>query len=157
MTTDPIDRTGLRREFWKRFPLEDLPIHEWEALCDGCGRCCMLKLEDEDTGNIAYTSIACRLFDNDTCRCGNYPLRKQLVKTCVIVRPDNLEDILSWMPLTCAYRMISEGKPLADWHPLISGSPHTVDEVGISMRGKTTPEFEVDEDDFLDYTIKGML
>ena len=156
MSNDPIDRTGLRREFWKRFPLEDLPLHEWEALCDGCGRCCMLKLEDVDTGQIAYTNIACRLFDDESCNCGNYPLRKQLVKTCVIVRPDNLDEILHWMPATCAYKLIDEGKPLFDWHPLISGTRDIVEEAGISMRGRTVPEFEVDEEDVLDHTIEGM-
>lgn len=156
MSNDPIDRTGLRREFWKRYPLDELPLHEWEALCDGCGRCCMLKLEDDETGRIAYTNIACRLFDDKTCNCGNYPLRKQLVKTCVIVRPDNLEEILHWMPTTCAYKLIDEGKPLYDWHPLISGTRASVDQSGISMLGRTVPEFDVEEDDFLDHTIEGM-
>lgn len=118
MSNDPIDRTGLRRDFWKRFPLEELPLHEWEALCDGCGRCCMLKLEDEDTGRIAYTNIACRLFDDENCNCGNYPLRKQLVKTCVIVRPDNLEEILHWMPATCAYKLIGRGQALERLAPV---------------------------------------
>ncbi len=155
--SDPIDRTGLRREFWKRFPLEDLHLHEWEALCDGCGRCCLLKLEDEDTGDINYTNIACRLFDDSTCRCGNYALRKQLVKTCVIVRPENLDEIIEWMPATCAYKLIAEGKPLYDWHPLISGDPNSVDEAGISMRGKTLAEFNVEEEDWAYHLIKGML
>ncbi len=156
MSNDPIDRTGLRREFWKRFPLADLPLHEWEALCDGCGRCCMLKLEDEDTGRIAYTNIACRLFDDSSCNCGNYALRKQMVKTCVIVRPDNLDEILHWMPATCAYKLIAEGKTLFDWHPLISGTRDSVDKANISMRNSTVPEFEVGEDDLLDHTIEGM-
>lgn len=157
MSKDPIGRKGLRPNFWKRFPLAELPLDEWEALCDGCGRCCMLKLEDEETGRIAYTNIACRLFDDATCRCGNYPLRQQLVRTCVKVQPDNLDEILEWMPLTCAYRMINDGRPLEDWHPLISGDPTSVDEVGISMRGKTVAEFDVEEDEWLDHTIKGML
>lgn len=157
MSNDPIERTGLRPKFWERFPLSELPINEWEALCDGCGRCCMLKLEDEETDKIAYTNIACRLFDDATCRCGNYALRQQLVKTCVKVQADNLDKILSWMPLTCAYRMINDGKPLPDWHPLISGTTDSVDTVGISMRNKTVPEFDVEEDDWLNHTIKGML
>ncbi|MEE9452929.1 MAG: YcgN family cysteine cluster protein [Paracoccaceae bacterium] len=157
MTDDPIHRSGLRHQFWKRFALNELPLDEWEALCDGCGRCCMLKLEDEETGKIAYTNIACRLFDDTTCRCGNYALRQQLVKTCVHVQPENLEEILEWMPLTCAYRMVSEGKPLPDWHPLISGTRDSVDKVGISMHKKTIPEFDVGEDDWLDHTIKGIL
>ena len=156
MSRDPIDRTGLRPDFWRRFPLADLPLHEWEALCDGCGRCCMLKLEDED-GDIHYTNIACRLFDNETGRCGNYALRQQLVRTCVIVRPDNLESILEWMPATCAYRLLAEGKPLPDWHPLVSNEETPVEDAGISMRGRTHAEFDIEEEDWPDYTIKGML
>ena len=157
MSNDPIDRTGLRREFWKRFSLDELPIHEWEALCDGCGRCCLLKFEDEDTDEVAYTNIACHLFDPQTCRCGNYPLRKQLVKGCVIVRPENIEQIVDWMPNTCAYRLLAEGKPLADWHPLVSGDPNSVVDAGISMSGKTVSESKVDEDDWPDYIVEGML
>ena len=157
MSNDPIDRTGLRRDFWKRFALDELLLHEWEALCDGCGRCCLLKLEDEDTEEVAYTNIACRLFDDETCRCGNYALRKQLVKGCVIVRPENLENIVEWMPNTCAYRLLTEGKPLPDWHPLVSGDLSSVDAAGISMRGKTVAEFDVPEDDWPNYVVKGML
>lgn len=157
MSTDPINRTGLRRDFWKRFSLEELPRHEWEALCDGCGRCCLLKLEDEDTEEVSYTNIACRLFDDKTCRCGNYALRKQLVKGCVIVRPENLEQIVEWMPNSCAYRLLAEGRALPDWHPLISDDPDSVDAAGISMRGKTVAEFDIPEEDWPDYTVEGML
>lgn len=154
--SDPVERSGLRREFWRRFALSDLPLHEWEALCDGCGRCCLLKLEDEG-GEIHYTNIACRLYDNATGRCGSYALRQQLVRTCVIVRPDNIETIMDWMPATCAYRLLAEGKPLPDWHPLVSGTPQAMEDAGISMRGKTLAEFDVEEEDWPDHTIKGML
>jgi len=154
--SNDIDRTGLRKDFWQRFSLEQMHRHEWEALCDGCGRCCLLKLEDDD-GAVRYTNIACRLFDDATCRCGNYALRKQLVKTCVILRPDNIEEIVDWMPATCAYRLLSEGKPLPEWHPLVSGDPNSVDEAGISMRNKTLAEFDIEEEDWGDHTIKGML
>ncbi len=157
MAKDPIDRSGLRKEFWNRFSLDELTLSEWEALCDGCGRCCLLKLEDEDTEDVAYTNIACRLFDDETCRCGNYPLRKQLVKTCVVVRPDNIDDIVDWMPKTCAYRRLSKGQKLLDWHPLISGTSASVDDAGISMRRKTVAEFDVAEEDWPDFVIEGML
>jgi uncharacterized cysteine cluster protein YcgN (CxxCxxCC family) len=153
MKNDPIDRDGLRPEFWRRFPLEDLPRTEWEALCDGCAKCCLIKLEDEDSGDIAYTGIACRLLDLGTCRCGNYPLRKQLVKGCVVIDQDNLESILGWMPQTCAYRLVHEGKDLPDWHPLISGDPESVHRAGISLRGRMVPEYEVDEEDWEDHVL----
>ncbi len=109
MPSDPIRRTGLRPEFWKHHALEDLPRAEWEALCDGCAKCCLVKLEDEDTGAVAYTNIACRLLDLGTCRCGNYPLRRQLVKGCVVLNRDNIEEVLAWMPSTCAYRLVARG------------------------------------------------
>ena len=92
---------------------------EWEALCDGCGKCCLLKLEDEDTNEVKFTNVACRLFDDSTCRCQNYALRKQMVSGCVVLTPENIERISHWMPNTCGYRRIFEGQPLMDWHPLI--------------------------------------
>lgn len=145
---------ALRPGFWKGRALEDLSREEWEALCDGCGRCCLIKLEDEDTGAVHYTDIACRLFDPETCRCGNYALRFQLVKGCVRLSPDTIEQDREWMPTTCAYRLLSEGKDLPDWHYLVSGSRETVREAGVSVHGRTIPEFEVDEDDYEDRIIE---
>jgi uncharacterized cysteine cluster protein YcgN (CxxCxxCC family) len=152
-----MNRDGTEPEFWKKKPLDALTRHEWEALCDGCGRCCLLKLEDEDTAEVHYTDIHCRLFDPDTCRCGNYALRRQLVPGCVVITPENIEEVKEWMPGTCAYRLLAEGRPLFDWHPLVSGDADSVHKAGISMRSKTTPEFEVDEDDFEDHAIEGIL
>lgn len=154
MTRDPIDRSGLRPEFWRRFPLESLPRAEWEALCDGCGKCCLIKLEDADSGAIAYTSLACRLLDTATCRCGNYALRRQFVTDCVVLDRDSLEEALRWMPLTCAYRLVADGEDLPDWHPLVSGDPETVHAAGVSLRGRMTPEYEVAEDDWEDYVLE---
>lgn len=108
---------------------------EWERLCDRCGRCCLVKLEDEDTGEIHKTDIACRLFDATSCSCARYATRKQEVDDCIKLTPKSVRRI-SWLPSTCAYRLILEGKPLADWHPLVSGSPDTVHEAGISVRGR---------------------
>ncbi len=153
MSEDPIDRSGLRPRFWERYTLDELTSSEWEALCDGCGKCCLLKLEDEDTGDVAYTSIACRLLDLKSRRCGQYALRRQLVQGCVIVRPDNLDEIASWMPRTCAYRLLFEGKGLEDWHPLNSGTPLSVEDAGIAPRFALTPEYDVEEDDFEDYVL----
>lgn len=148
---------GLKPGFWRGRALEDLTREEWEALCDGCGRCCLLKLEDEDTGEVAYTDIGCRLFDHDTCRCGNYALRHQLVKGCVRLTPETIADDKEWMPKTCAYRRLAEGRDLAEWHYLISGDRNTVHEAGISVQGATVPEYEVPEDEWEDRIIEGIV
>ncbi len=144
----------LRAEFWRRYPLDELTRAEWEALCDGCAKCCLLKLEDEDTGEVAYTDIACRLLDRGTCRCGNYPLRRQLVAGCVVMGPGNLEQVLPWMPASCAYKRVHEGRDLAPWHPLISGDPESVHRAGVSLRGRMVAEFEVEEEDWPDHVIE---
>lgn len=149
--TAPVSR---RKPFWKRKPLAELTPEEWESLCDGCGRCCAVKLEDEETGALHYTDIACRLFDDRTCRCGNYALRARLVEGCVVLSPKTLPDVAHWLPRTCAYRLLHEGKPLAHWHPLISGDAESVHAAGISLRGKVVPEYEVDEDDYEDHIVE---
>lgn len=151
---DPIDRDGLRPLFWERVPLKNLAPKEWEALCDGCGKCCLNKLEDPETGEIAFTRVACRLLDGETCRCAQYPIRRQFVPECVVLTPANIAKIAYWMPASCAYRRLWEGKPLAPWHPLISGSAETVHEAGISVKGWTVPEFEVLEEDWEDHIIE---
>ncbi|MEM9524917.1 MAG: YcgN family cysteine cluster protein, partial [Pseudomonadota bacterium] len=128
---------------------------EWEALCDGCGRCCLNKFEDADTRQIALTRIACRLLDGETCRCTRYDARQRFVPECVTLTPENIGDIAYWMPATCAYRLLHEGKPLYDWHPLISGTLETVHEAGVSVRGWTVPEHMVRQSDWEDYIIEG--
>ena len=153
MSRNPTPPDALRPEFWKRFPLEDLSRHEWEALCDGCAKCCLIKLEDDAPGDIRYTNIACRLLDTGTCRCGNYPLRRQLVKGCVVLDRDNIEEVLPWMPQTCAYRLAHEGRDLPDWHPLISGDPESVHRAGISLRGRMVAEYDVDEEDWEEHLL----
>ena len=145
----------LRPRFWEKVPLGAMTAPEWEALCDGCGKCCMLKMEDEDEpGAIAYTNIACRLFDETTCRCTSYALRSTLVPTCIALSPEAILEARDWMPSTCAYRLLSEGRPLPDWHPLVSGDANAVHETGNSMRERTVPEYEVGEDDWYDYVIE---
>ena len=151
---DPIQRKGFAKRFWEKKPIDALSQPEWEALCDGCGKCCMNKLEDEDTGEVALTNIACRLFDDSTCRCGQYDIRHQFVPDCIVLKPGNIEQNLYWMPETCAYRLVYEGKPLFDWHPLISGTADTVHRAGVSMQNATVPEFEIPEDDWEDYIIE---
>ena len=144
----------IRPEFWRRHALADLSHAEWEALCDGCAKCCLLKLADEDSGEVRYTRLACRLLDLATCRCGNYPLRKELVAGCVVLTLDNVDEVMGWMPDTCAYRTVHEGRDLPDWHPLISGDPGSVHRSGISLRGRMFPEYEVPEDEWEDYVIE---
>ncbi|MDG1280681.1 MAG: YcgN family cysteine cluster protein [Pseudorhodobacter sp.] len=145
---------GLRPRYWETVPLRKMSAVEWESLCDGCGKCCLNKIEYEDTGEVDFTRIACRLLDSETCRCSNYEIRHQFVPDCVQLTPKKLEEIAYWLPKTCAYRLVYEGKPLHDWHPLISGDPETVHTAGASVRGWTVPEFEVAEEDWEDYVIE---
>ncbi len=152
--SDPIPRKGLGNRFWERKAFNALSPAEWEALCDGCGKCCMNKLEDEDSGEVVLTNIACRLFDDTNCRCAQYDIRHQFVPDCIVLKPSNIEDNLYWMPETCAYRLVYEGKPLFEWHPLISGTADTVYKAGVSMQNATVPEFEIPEDDWEDYIIE---
>ncbi len=125
--------------FWRRKTLAEMTRSEWESLCDGCAKCCLDKLEDEDTGEIRCTEVACRLLDLGTCRCTDYANRKRFVPDCVVLTARTV-DRLAWLPSTCAYRLISEGKDLEWWHPLVSGDPETVHRAGVSVRGRAVPE-----------------
>ncbi|MEM7527657.1 MAG: YcgN family cysteine cluster protein [Pseudomonadota bacterium] len=147
--------TPLRQQFWE-LPLAALNRAEWEALCDGCGKCCVLKLEDWDTGEVHYTDVACRLFDAETCRCGQYALRQTLVEGCVVLAPETMEEAAPWLPGTCAYRLRHYGQPLPPWHPLLTGRAESVAEAGHAVRD-TVPEWEVAEEDLEDHVIEGML
>ncbi len=144
----------LRPRFWD-LPLTALTPPEWEALCDGCGKCCLNKLEDEDTGEVAFTRVACRLLDGESCRCAQYPIRKQFVPECVVLTPKTIAKVAYWLPSTCAYKLLHEGAQLPDWHPLLTGDPESVHAAGQSVRGWTVPEFEVPEDEWEDYIIEG--
>ena len=151
--SDPIERVGFAPKFWETKSLDQMSEAEWEALCDGCGKCCLNKLEDEDSGEVALTRVACRLLDDATCRCAQYEIRHQFVPDCIVLKPSNIESHLYWMPQTCAYRLLHEGRGLADWHPLISGTAETVHAAGVSMRGRTVSEFEVSDEDWEDHII----
>jgi uncharacterized cysteine cluster protein YcgN (CxxCxxCC family) len=141
------------RPFWERKALTEMTAAEWESLCDGCGRCCLLKLADEDGSNVVYTDVACRLLDLESCRCGDYPRRHRLVKDCVRLTPENLGQ-LGWMPSTCAYRLLYEGKPLYWWHPLVSGDPATVRAAGIAVAGRVVSERKVPEEELEDHIVE---
>lgn len=138
--------------FWKTKSLSDLSQDEWESLCDGCGKCCLLKLEDEDSGEIAYTRLHCKLLDANTCRCADYENRKALVPDCVQLSADNVT-ALKWMPSTCAYRLIADGEDLPDWHHLVCGDKQRVHKDGHSILGKTLSEEAVLEEDQIDWII----
>jgi uncharacterized protein len=143
--------------FWETKSLAQMNRAEWESLCDGCGLCCLVRFEDEDTGEIVPTRVHCRLFDSEGCRCTNYGQRRRHVPDCIKLTPHNI-DALPWMPASCAYRRLHEGKTLPLWHPLVTGDPESVHAAGVSVRGQTVSEatFE-DPDDALDFAAPDLL
>jgi len=141
-----------KRPFWKTKSLAEMNSEEWESLCDGCAKCCLLKLEDEDTGEIAYTRLHCRLLDAETCRCGDYVNRKAKVPDCVQLTPEKIDQI-KWMPRTCAYRLVAEGQDLPDWHHLVCGDRERIHREGHSIMGRVQSEDAVLEEDQIDWIV----
>jgi len=141
------------RPFWERKKLSEMNKEEWESLCDGCARCCLHKLEDEETGEVHYTRIACHLLDLNKCSCTSYQKRSHLVPNCVVLNTDKLQSEAQWMPKSCAYRLLAEGHSLKWWHPLVSKNSQTVHESGTSIREKAIPEQDIDIDKLEDYMI----
>lgn len=124
--------------FWETKSLQEMSASEWESLCDGCAKCCLHKLEDEETGEVFYTKVVCRYLDKQ-CRCTEYAKRHELVPDCVWLQPQDVDEF-HWLPATCAYRLIGEGKPLPEWHPLLSGDTESVHRTGVSIRGRALSE-----------------
>ena len=138
--------------FWEEKSLAEMTRDEWESLCDGCARCCLHKLEDEDTGEVFYTDVVCQYLEQSNCRCQEYQQRNILVPNCVWLKPEDVE-AFHWLPNTCAYRLVAEGQPLAPWHPLISGRRSSVLEAGIAVTHRCISEARVAEEDFEDRII----
>ena len=140
------------RPFWETKSLTEMTPAEWESLCDGCARCCLIKLEDPDDGSFAHTDVACHLLDHGSCRCGDYANRSKVVPDCIQLSPDNV-GALGFMPPTCAYRRLAEGRGLPWWHPLLSGDPESVHWAGISVRGRAVSESGVEDADLEDHIV----
>lgn len=140
--------------FWKSKTLDDMSEAEWESLCDGCGLCCLNKLEDWDTGEIFWTNVACELFDANTCRCTDYQNRFKKVPDCLDLTPALVRTV-TWLPETCAYKVLDRGEDLPDWHPLVTGRPETVHEAGISVKDETVSEADMQPEDYEDHVISG--
>lgn len=143
----------MRERFWE-LPLESLDRPEWEALCDGCGKCCLNKIEYEDDGGLDYTRVACRLLDGNSCRCSSYANRHDYVPDCVVLTPEKLAEIAWWLPRSCAYRLRAAGEPLPGWHYLLTGDRESIHRAGASVRGITVSELDVTEDEWDNYVIE---
>jgi uncharacterized protein len=142
----------MRERFWEQYPLEELTAEEWEALCDGCGQCCLLKFQDDESGELAVLNLACELLDIHSCRCSDYENRFERVPECTRLTPE-LIDQFRWLPHSCAYRRVAEGRKLARWHPLLSGDPERVHRKGISVRSFAVSSHGVPEEEYEDHII----
>ena len=145
------------KPFWETKSLRQMTVAEWDSLCDGCGLCCLIRFEDEESGEIIPTRVSCKLFDPHTCRCTDYADRQDHVPDCIQLTPDNIER-LQWMPRSCAYRRLDEGRGLPDWHPLVTGDAESVHKAGVSVRDQTISELTLaNPDDALAYAAHDLL
>ncbi len=147
-----IEMKKCRDRFWEYTSFEEMTAEEWESLCDGCGKCCLIKIEDDETEEIFYTAVACRHLDLETCRCRHYGERVKVLPECVVLTPDKVGEF-EWLPMTCAYRRLAEGKGLPKWHPLLTGNRESVHRAGMSVRNKAVSEKYVNLDDLEAYLL----
>lgn len=140
------------RVFWESKTLAEMSASEWESLCDGCGKCCLHKLEDEETDEVYYTQVACKLLDTEQCRCTDYPNRQARVPDCLTLTASQIDEF-HWLPATCSYRLLAESKPLPNWHPLKTGDPGSVHSAGMSVAGKVVREVDIDPEELEEYII----
>jgi len=152
LSEQSTDEQNPAMRFWEERSLDELSDEEWESLCDGCGRCCLQKLEDEQTAEVFFTDVSCRLLDTEKCHCTRYATRFKHVEDCLTVRPLTSQKI-GWLPSSCAYRRLAEGRGLADWHPLISGRADSVQEAGIGMGGRCISELEIPVHEMMQHII----
>ncbi|KAA8732476.1 YcgN family cysteine cluster protein [Acinetobacter qingfengensis] len=145
--------SDLRPQFWQHYSIDALTHAEWEALCDGCGLCCLIKLEDDETQEVAYTKVACKLLDCQSAACSDYPDRHQYVPDCIQLTPELLQQI-HWLPSSCAYRRVAEGKPLPNWHYLLTGDRNSIIKAKKSAAKRCISETQVQEDDIEEYIIR---
>ncbi|HEX2979481.1 MAG TPA: YcgN family cysteine cluster protein [Anaerolineaceae bacterium] len=138
--------------FWKTKKLDEMSPEEWESLCDGCARCCLIKFRDEESDEVLHTNVACKLLDIYRCQCTAYPDRHRLVPTCVVLTTELIGQ-LDWLPHTCAYRLIAEGKDPPAWHPLVAGNTRAIHRAGVSLRAKAISEADIDPEDLEDYIL----
>ena len=145
----------IEKDFWENKTLSEMSLEEWEALCDGCGICCLYKIEDEDSREVHLTSVACRFLNLETSTCQLYDQRINAMPTCVKITPSKVKN-LTWLPETCAYRLILKGKPLPDWHPLVSGDPNSIHRAGISVKGRVVSESSANMNNLEEYVIEDL-
>ena len=144
---------SAKDRFWERIPFKDLNQQQWESICDGCCQCCAHKLQDEDTDEIFKTNVVCQYLDTEKCQCTVYPERHQYVPDCIKITPDNA-GTLTWVPETCGYRLLANGKPLPEWHPLETGDPLSAKKANRAVTGKVISEADINEEDFEDYIVE---
>lgn len=144
--------TESEGNWWDSKTLDELTTQQWESLCDGCAKCCLHKLEDEDSGEIFFTKVRCQYLNEENCRCSDYPRRSILMPNCIALRPDEVA-AYDWLPSTCAYRLRANGEPLPQWHPLVSGNPESVHQAGISIRGRSVSDEYVHPDGYEEHII----
>ncbi len=144
----------MSKHFWQHKTLHEMTHQEWESICDGCAKCCLHQLEDEETHQLVFTNVACDLLNDDTCMCKDYPNRKQRVPSCMTLTPSNIEQCAEFAPPSCAYVLLHQGKPLPDWHHLVTNDKQSIHAADASVKGKVRHERDVDEDEYENYVVE---